>query len=196
MQHWSLIFVLLILILLVTPFTFKFRITYDAIKNYGVFTFKIFKFKVKFATFKFTKLAIVITSGNKKPKVSEIKLSVSKEQIVYVKELTNQLKDKVKVRNLFFASRLGTNDAFETAMLSASLNELVCGAFAFVKNFKQTCSISISCAPVYDKKSLFFVLNTAFAISIFDLIYCFIFAAIRKWRFKKYEKRIRSHKFD
>lgn len=66
-------------------------------------------------------LPIVITSGNKKPKVSEIKLSVSKEQIVYVKELTNQLKDKVKVRNLFFASRLGTNDAFETAMLSASL---------------------------------------------------------------------------
>ncbi len=196
MQHWSLIFVLLILILLVTPFTFKFRITYDAIKNYGIFTFKIFKFKVKFSTFKFTKLAIVITSGNKKPKVSEIKLSVSKEQIVYVKELTNQLKDKVKVRNLFFASRLGTNDAFETAMLSASLNELVCGAFAFVKNFKQTCSISISCAPVYDKKSLFFVLNTAFAISIFDLIYCFIFAAIRKWRFKKYEKRIRSHKFN
>ena len=75
-------------------------------------------------------------------------------------------------------------------MLSACLNELVCGAFAFVKNFKQTCSISISCAPVYDKKSLLFVLNNAIEISIYNLIYCFIIATIRKWRFKKNEKRL------
>ena len=187
---------MLILILLVTPFTFKFRINYNALKNFGVFTFKFLKIRIKLATFKFDKFTIVVISGNKKKKVSKIELSVSKEQMVYVEELINQFKDKIKVRNLFFASRIGTLDAFETAMLTASLNELVCCGFAFVKNFKQTCSITTSCTPIYDKKVFILVLNCSIAISIFDLLYCLVFAGIRKWRFKKDEKRLRKHKFN
>lgn len=196
MQHWSLIFIIIFLLIIIVPVTLKFRITFDVNKNFGVFSFKFAKFRFKLATYKFKKASIQITSGNKTKKISEIELSVTKEQIVYVKELAHQLKDKIKIRRMFFASRIGTGDAFETAMICASLEELVCCGFAYIKNFKQTASISTDCVADYDKKSMFFALNLSIGISIYDLFYCFLFAAIRKWRFEKNEKRLRKQKFN
>ena len=195
MQKWTLIFALIAILIVIMPIIFRIKLSYNFLKNIGFVTIKIFKFKVIRFSFHLQDTFLVLKFEGKIKKISTLSLNISKEQIVYIDELSKQFKDKLKFKLLSFYSRIGTNDAFSSAMISASLGQVISGFFAFIKNFKQTCTIMVDCYPVYNKQRAHFVFSSVFAISIYDLIYCFVFALIRKWRYKKSEKRHGREKF-
>lgn len=183
MQSLYLLILVFIILLIIYPFPMGIKMTYSPFQNFGVLVFKIFNKRIKIATFSIEGLGIRLTT-KKGVKYQDIQLKVNKREIVYVKNLIKQIKDKVKVKEMSFISRIGVGDAFKTAMVIGGISELFYGIFGYFKNEKQTSSIRVICNPEWQKKVFFSAINLKFSVSIFDMIYCLIYANLKARKVK------------
>lgn len=184
-----------LIIALIVPISFTIKINYNALKNFGIFGLKIWFLKFRISSFKITKNAIEITSRATK-KVSEVELTLTKEQVLFLRNLTQQFKDKIKVKEISFHSVVGVNNAFESAILSGIINQTACGALAYVKNFKQTGTMKVSSETKFNSMVLKVSLKIKVSISIYDLIYSLIMSVLKLRRRERYEQKIRRRKFN
>lgn len=181
MQSIYLTILALIIVLVIVPIPFGGKLTYSPYKNFGVLVFKILGKKVRVATFSLDGLGVIITT-KKGVEYQEFDISVSKHQIIYVQNLLKQLADKIKIKNMYYISRIGTGDAMKTSLTIGLLNQLFCGIFGFLKNNKQTASIVVRSFPEWDKKVFCVACGFNVSISVYDLLFCLIYANLKSRR--------------
>lgn len=185
MQSLWLIIVVFFLIILIMPFFAKVYISFDFLNNFGevslyLFCFKILTYKTKFENYKL----MVYTSKDQK----DIELQVSKKQMRFLKQMSVQLKEKIILKNISFYSKIGLNDAFNTALVSGSINSLISAIFGYIKNTKETAKINIVNQPMFNCKNFIIKLNASFFITVFDVIYAILMSFIIIKRSEKYGK--------
>jgi hypothetical protein len=190
---WWLIFVGFVLVIIV-PIKMHIRLSYNLHSNRGILGFKVLFFKKRISTFKFKNMTLQIKNRNAKKK-KEVEVKIEKEELLYTKRLVAQFRDKLKIKNLNFIASVGTGDAFESAMLSGLINILVTNVFIFIKNFKQTVGVEVKTKPYFNKEMFKFKTDMIISISLFDLVFCFLFALINTKRSISYEERVKRFKF-
>jgi len=181
MQNLYLIILAVVIVVLLLPVPVAVKTTYSPYQNFGVLAFKFLNFKFKVATFSVKGLGLVITT-KKGVEYQEIDISISKRQIIYVQNLLNQIKDKIKIKQMYFISRVGTGNALKTAMTIGALNQLFYGLFAFLKNEKQTASLTVRSTAEWEKKVFNMAVGFRFSISIYDVLFCLIYANLKARR--------------
>lgn len=175
MQSLWLLIPLFLFLLLILPFIFEIRISYNFYKNFGTFSLKLWFIKLKVITFKIKgKKLIVRTKNNTK----QIEISLVGPEIKLLEQFSVQIKDKIKVKKLEFHSRIGTGDAFHSAMLSSLISVLISMLWGYIKNEKDTALIDVVNHTEYKEKVFQISLLGRVSISIFDTLYSFIMASI------------------
>ncbi len=175
MQSLWLIIPLFLFILLLLPFIFEVRISYNVYKNYGTLALKLWFIKIVLITFKIKGKTIVIRT---KKDAKQIEISLIGPEIKLLEQFSVQIKDKIKVKKLEFHSHIGTGDAFQSAMLSAGISIAISMFLGYIKNFKDTAQIDIVNHTNYKEKVFQISLLGRISISIFDTLYSFIMASI------------------
>lgn len=184
MESLYLIILAVIIIVLLFPIPFAVKTTYSPYQNFGVLAFKFFNLKFKVATFSVNGFGLIITT-KKGVEYQEIDISISKRQIIYIQNLFNQIKDKVQIKQMYFISRIGTGSALKTAMTIGALNQLFYSFFAFLKNEKQTASLTVNSTPEWENKVFNMAVGFKFSISIYDILFCLIYANLKARRVTK-----------
>ena len=175
MQSLWLIIPLFLFIILLLPFIFEVRISYNVYKNYGTLALKLWFIKIVLITFKIKGKTIVIRT---KKDAKQIEISLIGPEIKLLEQFSVQIKDKIKVKKLEFHSHIGTGDAFQSAMLSAGISIAISMFLGYIKNFKDTAQIDIVNHTNYKEKVFQISLLRRISISIFDTLYSFIMASI------------------
>lgn len=122
MQSLWLLIPLFLFLLLILPFIFEARVSYNFYKNFGTLSLKLWFIRLTVITFKVKgKKLIVRTKNNAK----QIEISLVGPEIKLLEQFSVQIKDKIKVKKLEFHSRIGTGDAFHSAMLSSLISVLI-----------------------------------------------------------------------
>ena len=175
MQSLWLLIPLFLFLLLILPFIFEARVSYNFYKNFGTLSLKLWFIKLTVITFKVKgKKLIVRTKNNAK----QIEISLVGPEIKLLEQFSVQIKDKIKVKKLEFHSRIGTGDAFHSAMLSSLISILISMLWGYIKNEKDTALIDVVNHTEYKEKVFQISLLGRVSISIFDTLYSFIMASI------------------
>ena len=175
MQSLWLLIPLFLFLLLILPFIFEARVSYNFYKNFGTLSLKLWFIRLTVITFKVKgKKLIVRTKNNAK----QIEISLVGPEIKLLEQFSVQIKDKIKVKKLEFHSRIGIGDAFHSAMLSSLISVLISMLWGYIKNEKDTALIDVVNHTEYKEKVFQISLLGRVSISIFDTLYSFIMASI------------------
>lgn len=175
MQSLWLLIPLFLILLFLLPFVFEVRLSYNIYKNMGTFSLKLWFIRIKLLTFKIKGKKLIVRSKNK---AKQIEISLVGPEIKLIEQFTVQIKDKIKVKKLEFHSRIGTGDAFHSAILSSVISIFVSMIWGYVKNQKETTSINVMNHTAYKKKVFQVAILGRVSISLFDTLYSFIMASI------------------
>lgn len=193
MQSLWLIILTFFLVLIIIPIPIKIKGSYNLAKNKGILGFKVLWFKFRIFDFKFKNFTIQVKGKNAK-ETQEIEIVPTRDEIIYIQRLLAQFRDKLKIKLLFFKSVVGVGDAFASAMIAGELDILFSALFAFVKNFKQTTSLTSVSKVDYNKKVFKAKIVLNLSISIFDFMYCLLFSLIMTKRRLKNEQKVQRRK--
>lgn len=185
MQSLLLIIVVFFLVLIIIPIFAKAHLSYDLIANLGTISFyiffiKIFAYKIRFKN----KNIIIITQKDKK----EIETQLSDKQMRFLEQLTSQLKQKIVVRKIYTFARIGTGNAYSSAVITGLFNVIASSVLAKIKNIKKSARIGVFAEPSYNENHLIFSVYGSFMITIFDIIYSLIMSLAIIKRSEKYER--------
>ena len=183
MQSPYLLILVFVIILLIFPFQIGIKADYSPYKNLGFLAIKIFKKRIKLFEFEFEKLGIVLHTKKGK-KYQPLEFNFSKRKFVYFENLFFQFKDKAKIKYMSFVSKIGMQDAFKTAMVIGGLNQVFYSFFGFIKNDKQTATIIIQSQPEWNHKVFEMSICFRFSVSIYEILYCLLFANLKARRVK------------
>lgn len=175
MQSLWLLIPLFLFILLILPILFEVRLSYNIYKNMGTLSLKLWFIRIKLLTFKIKGKNLIIRT---KKNAKQIEISLAGPEIKLLEQFSVQIKDKIKVKKLEFHSKIGTGDAFQSAMLSAGISIIVSMVWGYIKNQKDTAQIGIVNHTEYKEKVFQISLLGRISISIFDTLYSFIMASI------------------
>ena len=167
-----------VLILLLYPVPIGVKVDYSLDNNAGKFVFKIFNKEIKLLSFQFEKFGIAIFTKKSK-KFIAFEFEVNKRKLVYFENLFFQFKDKIKIKYMAFNSKIGTLDAFKTAMIIGVLNQLFYSFFSYMKNDKQTATLIVDGKPEWEKKVFEISICFNLTVSIFEILYCLLFANLK-----------------
>ena len=185
MQNVALIIIVFFLLLLAIPIFTKGYFCYDALNNLGVITIYVFFIKILCYKFKLTKNELVLFTQKKK---KQVEFKVSKKQIRFLKQFTVQMQNKVAINNIAFNSRLGINDAMNTALLSGLFN-IVCNSIMGILTTKKgKINYSITNYQNFNGMSLVVSVQLSFFIALIDILYAIIMSFLIIKRSDKYEK--------
>ena len=185
MQSFVLIIVVFFLALIIVPMIVKAHISYDFLNNMGAVSFYFFFIKIFAYRLRIKNKNLVLIS-DKKEKVVETE--ISDKQMRFLEQLTIQFKQKVIIRKMYVYSRIGTGDAYTTAMANGLFDFIIGSIFGNIKNKKKSANIKICTEPSYNEKHLTICLFGSFMITIFDIIYALILSLLIIKRSEKYER--------
>lgn len=184
---WNLIFLFLTFLNIwqfAYPFLVKFDVKFNILKLKGIvkitfFNKLSFEFKIRI---KNGYIYINTKNKNKKEKISNRNLNV-----VFVLTLIKQLYFRQQYLEISVKSQFGYyNDSMITATTSGYIDVASKCILSKIKNNKKLSNIFVDIQPKYNEDIFNFRLINVTRISIFDLIYTFIYTKINIWR--NYEK--------
>lgn len=182
---------LFFVLILIFPLNISLKLCLDIHKKKGYVS--IFLWKLRIILIKVVmrddKLFIIT-----KKKKKEIELSLSFKQIYFIDYIVENLKDKTRVKKLSINSRIGTKDAYSTAMLCGYVVSIFKWFFAYLKNQKPTASMQINVMPAYNRPVFVICMYLNLTTTLFDLIYSLIISLF-SLRSKVYERAKRKSEF-
>ena len=164
-----------IILLLVFPIFLEVKISLNPLKNRGVVALFLFKKKLIYYYVELHGKYITLIN-NTETKTEELEFDSPKFAII--EEFIKQVKDKVRLKYLFVYYNIGLGDAFRSAMFAASVNQLLNFVFINLKSKKPTASFCIYDTVSYNRTIFEMAGRIKISISIFDLVYSFIYSAI------------------
>lgn len=177
---WCLIFLFLILMLIIYPFIIKIEIKFNLIKLKGVFYIKILNKFVLLFKFRIKNGYVYIYHKNKERKE---KIIDNNPNIIFFLNLIKQIYFREQLVNLEFRSNFGYSlDSCITATGCGYVDVITKCVFAKIKNNKKMAHIFVLVEPKYNEDILNIKFDSSIRISIFDILYSFIYAKIYFWR--------------
>ncbi len=164
-----------IILLLISPLFLEIRVSFNALKNSGVFCVYIFKIKLLYFFFEINGKEIKLKNEKE---TKEKQLEFDSPEIVLYEEFANQIKEKTRLRFLEVFYNIGLEDAFITSLVCGFLNVGALIFFSSIKNKKPTASLGLYDTHSFNKKVIEISVNLNMSISLFDVVYSFIVSVI------------------
>ncbi len=176
---------LFFIIICVFPLSIRVKLASDLNKKQAIMS--IFLWKIKIIILKiYVKDKKLYLLTKRKKKEIEIKLSI--KEIYFVESIGENLKDKTTLRKVNFYGKVGLIDAKNTAVTTGSILIVLKSLFAYLKNYKPTCSMSATIQPCYEDSVFVLCAYVSFTITIFDLLFSLIISLF-SLRSKAYGKQ-------
>lgn len=176
---------------------FLISICFIPIKLEGRVSFNIFDLSGAFGIFfygiKMTHQQVWIKHKKimmKKDKSIESKeIDFNSSEVILLKKFIGQIKDKTRLRMLMVFYNLGTGDAFTSSMLAGYVNVSLLTFFTSIKNSKPTASCAVYDTVSFNEQIAQFAVKIILSISLFDIVYSFIYSVILTRREKKKKEK-------
>lgn len=169
------------ILLFVFPIFIEVRLSFNPLENRGVIALFIFRKKIFYYMIEIHGKYIVLVN-DKDTKMEE--LQFDSPQFEIIEEFMKQIKDKVRLKNIYVFYNIGTKDAFTSAMLCGLINQLITQIFIYLKSRKPTASLCIYDTVSYNRLICETALTGKVSISFFDIVYSFIYSVIINKRAK------------
>ena len=153
MESLWLLIVLFLLILLIIPLFFRIYLSFDPLNNEGMVVIKLFFINIVYFSFQLTINGIIIRTKKER---KQLEYKFSDPKIKFYELLTLQLKQKVKLKYINIYSKIGTGDAYHSAMLSGLINIIYHIFSSYLKNLKYSTSISVNSQTLFNEKVIKF----------------------------------------
>lgn len=185
MNYYLLIPLFLILICFI-PIKLEGRASLNALEMSGAFGIFFYGIKVthQLLWIKHKKLMM------KKDKSIESKeIDFNSSEVILLKKFTGEIKDKTRLRLLMVFYNLGTGDSFSSSMLAGYINSFLLIFFTSIKNSKPTASCAVYDTVSFNEQVAQFSIKMILSISLFDIVYSFIYSVILTRREKKRKEK-------
>ncbi len=176
MESLYLVFLVVFILLLIIPFNFKIKLSYDAISNTGALSIKILFLYLIIAKLKRKNKDILLITKKKK---NEVNVEVGEKEIRFIKFFKNEVSNKIKIKSILIYSKLGLDEPFKAAVFSSSLNNIILFLISKIKNYQPTASLILKDNIVYNDTKLSLAINAIMALSIYDILYSFFVSLFR-----------------
>lgn len=184
MHTFWLIITVFFLTLLIFPILIKVNASFNFLDNLGVVSLNIFFIKIFAYNIKFQN-GIVLYNEKSKKKIN-LKLSEGKKR--FLKQFTIQIKEKIILKECTAISKIGLNDAMNTALLTGLFNSVVGALYGKIKTIKKSSRLRIISDPDYNGNCMYFCIYAQIFINIFDFIYAILMSFLINKRSEKYER--------
>lgn len=174
-----------IILLFLMPVVAEARITFNLQSKTGVLCIFVYGIKLFYWIYEINGKKILIKN---KAGTKEMELDISGDDLLIFEYFGMQIKDKIRLKELFVFYNLGVGDAFESAMLGGFLNVAVLTFFTTLKSKKPTASLGIYDTISYNKSIFEIALKGKVSISLIDIAYSFLNSVILTWKTKSKEK--------
>lgn len=166
----------IVILIFVFPIVVELRLSYNPFQNTGTIAVYWFRMKLKHYVFNLH-MSYIVFENDKERKIQ--KLSFSGEDFEVLKEFAKEVEDKVKLKKLYVFYNLGALDAFSGAIIAGVINQLCVQTFLFLKNKKPTASMCVYDNVCYNKHVCEVAIKSKISISIFELIYSWVYAFLK-----------------
>ena len=158
---------LFFVIMLVFPINFRVKCSINLTANLSYLA--IYLFKLRLALFKvvYSEKKLFITTKKKK---KEIEITISMNEIYFIDTFLENLKEKVQFRKLCVNSKIGTTDAYKTAIVCGTVSSMANIIFGYLKNKKSTCSFINNITPCFARKIYLNCIYLSVTTTLFYLI--------------------------
>lgn len=185
MNYYLLIPFFIILILFI-PIKLEGRVSYNVLEKTGAFGIFIYKLKIEYQQFWIQNKKII---SKKENEIESHELNMQSKEMLFLKMLMMEIKDKTRLKEISVFYNLGTGDAFQSAMLGGLINTTLISAMGSIKNAKPTASMGVYDTISYNRKICQFAVKAVMSISLFDVVYSLIHSVILT---KKNENKIKG----
>lgn len=174
MNYYLLIPFFLILIFFL-PIKLEGRISFNVLDKTGAFGIFIYKFKVEYQQFWIENKKII---SKKENEIESHELNLQSKEMLFMKMLGLEIKDKTRLKEISIFYNLGTGDAFQSAMLGGLINTALISVMGSIKNAKPTASLGVFDTISYNRKICQFAVKAVMSISLFDVVYSLLHSVI------------------
>lgn len=169
------------IVLFLSPVLVQARITFNLQSKSGVLCLYIFGIKILYYLYQLQGKTIILKNQKQTKQKS---LSFEDKDLLFVENLSKQIKDKTRLKDLYVFYNLGAGDAFLSAMLGGILNVVVLTFFTSLKSKKPTASLGIYDTISYNKTLFEIALKGKISISLIDIVYSLLNSVILTWKAK------------
>ena len=174
-----------LILLFLSPVLLEGRVTFNLQSKSGVICLYLFGIKLLYYLYEIQGKTIVLTNQKQ---TKETSLSLENNDLLFVQILSNQIKNKTRLKQFYVFYNLGAGDAFVSALLGGLLNVAALTFFTTIKNKKPTASLGIYDTISYNKTLFEIALKGKISISLIDIAYSLLNSVILTWRTKVREK--------
>ena len=174
MNYYLLIPFFLILIFFI-PVKLEGRVSYNILEKTGAFGIFVFKFKIDYQQFWIENKKII---SKKENEIESHELNIQSKEMLFLKMLIGEIKDKTRLKEISVYYNLGTGDAFQSAMLGGLINTSLISFMSSIKNAKPTASLGVYDTISYNRKVCQFAVRGVMSISLFDIVYSLLHSVI------------------
>ena len=186
MNYYLLIPFFIILICFI-PIKLEGKVSFNFLDLSGAFGIFFYKIKITHQQIWIKHKKIMLQKDNH---VESKEISFDSNEILFVKILIGQIRDKIRLRLLMLFYNLGLDDAFLTSMVAGYINVLMLIFFTSIKNSKPTASLGVYDTISYNRQVCQFATKIILSISLFDVVYSLIRSVILSRReFKRKETK-------
>ena len=174
MNYYLLIPFFLIIIFFI-PIKLEGRFSFNVIEMTGAFGIFVFGKKVEYQQFWIENKKII---SKKENSLESHELNMQSKEVLFMKMLISEIKDKTRLKEISVFYNLGTGDAFQSAMLGGLINISLLSFMGIIKNAKPTASLGIYDTISYNRKICQFAVKAVMSISLFDIVYSLLHSVI------------------
>lgn len=164
-----------IIILFFLPIKLEARVSFNLLNFSGAFGVFLYKTKLLHQMF-WIKGKKIITQNEDEIETKE--MDFNSKEIIFVETFMEEIKDKIRLKQLLVFYNIGTGDAFSSAMTAGLVNFVVTSLFTNIKNQKPTATPSLNNTISYNREVCQFALTLVTSISLFDVLYSFIHSIV------------------
>lgn len=170
-----------LILLLLMPVIAQARVTFNLQTKTGVICIFVYGIKIVYWIYEIKGKTILIKNQDE---TKEVELNLEDDDLLLFEYFGAQIKDKLRLKELYVFYNLGVGDAFESAMLGGFLNVAVLTFFTTLKSKKPTASLGIYDTISYNKNVFEVAAKTKISISLIDVAYSFLNSVILTWKTK------------
>ena len=175
---------LFFVVILVFPISIRLKSSINVSKNLSYLAIYLYKKRLVLFKIMYRDKKLFLTTKRKK---KEIDITISMNEIYFIDTFVENLKEKVQFRKVNVNSKIGTNNAMETAISCGLVSSIANIIFGYLKNKKSTYSFSNNIIPCFDKQIYLNCIYISISTTLFDLIYSLIISLFGLRR-KVYER--------
>ncbi len=188
MESLYLLFVILVIVFLIFPFTFTLKFAYDVKNNCGAISLGLFfNFFVAKLKRKGTEILLITQKKN-----SNVNLEVGEKQLKFVKHFKEEIQNKVKIRKVNIYSKLGAQNPFVASIFSSSFTIAVSILLSRLKNKQPTGSFVYRPTTSFSSDFFAAAATAKVAVSLFDVLFSFLMAILKTRNDRKEEESFKN----